>query len=124
MLPAAAYTPQVLCECLVYACCIRQRLPAGDVADLADLLHRLGLKARAGGSADLAAHQQAYCVLLAALLALLPLENAEGAGEDMRRVGEGAPGHARLVLRGLLRGLLRGVLRVVLRGLLWTRKAG
>ena len=79
---------QVLCECLVYACCIRQRLPAADVADLAELLHRLALKSRAagpsaGGTAAgvaLAAQQQAYLVLLAALLALLPLENAEGAG--------------------------------------------
>lgn len=49
---------QVLCECLVYACCIRQRLPAADVADLADLLHRLGLKARANSGADLTAQQQ------------------------------------------------------------------
>ena len=79
---------QVLCECLVYACCIRQRLPAADVADLADLLHRLALKSRAAGPGSsgavsglgLAAQQQAYLVLLAALLALLPLENAEGAG--------------------------------------------
>lgn len=92
-LPSA---PQVLCECLVYACCIRQRLPAGNVADLAGLLHHLALKARSAGASSagaggagaggaaaglaLAAQQQAYLVLLAALLTVLPLENAEGAG--------------------------------------------
>lgn len=70
---------QVLCECLLYACCIRQRLTPADVSDLADLLHRLALRARAGGGADLAAQQQAYVALFAALLALLPLENADGA---------------------------------------------
>lgn len=70
---------QILCECLVYACCIRQRLTAADITDLVDLLHRLGLKARAAAG-DLAAQQQAYVVLFAVLLTLLPLENAEGAG--------------------------------------------
>ncbi|KAL4853554.1 Nuclear pore complex protein NUP205 [Chlorella vulgaris] len=69
----------VLCECLVYACCISQRLTAADIADLVDLLHRLGLKARAGDGTDLSAQQQAYCVLLSILLALMPLENAVGA---------------------------------------------
>lgn len=69
----------MLCECLVYACCIRQRLTAADISDLIDLLHRLGLKARAAAG-DLAAQQQAYVVLFAVLLTLLPLENAEGAG--------------------------------------------
>ncbi|KAL4441042.1 hypothetical protein ABPG77_010473 [Micractinium sp. CCAP 211/92] len=68
----------VLCECLVYACCIRQRLTAADISDLIDLLHRLGLKARAAAG-DMAAQQQAYVVLFAVLLTLLPLENAEGA---------------------------------------------
>lgn len=80
---------QVLCECLVYACCIRQRLTATDVADLVDLGHRLGLRARAAGG-DLAAQQQAYVVLFAVLLALLPLENAEGAG--VRGSGEACSG--------------------------------
>lgn len=69
----------VLCECLVYACCIRQRVQPADITDLVDLQHRLALKARAG---DLAAVQQAYVVLLAVLLTLLPLENAEGADEE------------------------------------------
>ncbi|KAL4457392.1 hypothetical protein ABPG75_012257 [Micractinium tetrahymenae] len=68
----------VLCECLVYACWIRQRLTAADITDLVDLLHRLGLRARAA-TGDLAAQQQAYVLLFAVLLTLLPLENAEGA---------------------------------------------
>lgn len=86
-LPITCHPPmlQVLCECLVYACCIQQRMTPSDVADLADLLHRLGLKARAGGGGDLAAQQQAYVVLLAAMLTLLPLENAEGAGRQWGR---------------------------------------
>jgi hypothetical protein len=79
-LPGAFSWLQVLCECLVYACCISQRLTAADIADLVDLLHRLGLKARAGDGTDLSAQQQAYCVLLSILLALMPLENAVGAG--------------------------------------------
>lgn len=82
-LPRPAAPPlQVLCECLVYAACIQQRVAPADIADLADLLHRLSLRARGGGGGDLAAQQQAYVVLLAALLTLLPLENAEGADAE------------------------------------------
>ena len=71
---------QLLCECLVYACCIQPRLPAADLCALSDLLHHLALRARGlgAGAALLAQQQQAYLVLLALLLTLLPLENAEG----------------------------------------------
>lgn len=32
--PTTPTRPQVLCECLLYACCIRQRLTTGDIADI------------------------------------------------------------------------------------------
>jgi hypothetical protein len=74
---------QLLCECLLYACCIQQRQRPADIIELLDVLHRLSLRARSGGGGGgdvLAAQQQAYSVLAAALCCLLPLENAEGAG--------------------------------------------
>ena len=37
---------QLLCECLVYAVCIRPRLTPGDLSCLVDLTHHLALKAK------------------------------------------------------------------------------
>lgn len=73
---------QLLCECLLYACVIKQRQRTADIIDILGVLHSLSLRARSAGAGgdSLAAQQQAYCVLAAALCCLLPLENAEGKG--------------------------------------------
>jgi hypothetical protein len=64
-------------ECLLSACCIRQRVPAADVRRLLDTLRHLSLKARASG--DTASALQASLCLVACLLVLLPAEGVEGA---------------------------------------------
>lgn len=69
---------QALCSCLLYACCIKQRLAPVDLARLLDLLHHLSLRARVAGGENLAAQHQASMVLLSVLLGVLPLEDAEG----------------------------------------------
>lgn len=82
---------QLLCsECLVYVACIRQRLGSRDVLALLDLLHHLGLKLQGSGPGDLVTLQQGYGVLMALLLALLPLESATAADAeaDERALGE------------------------------------
>jgi hypothetical protein len=67
-----------LCQCLFYACCIKQRTTGTDIERLLDLLHHLSLHARTPGPFQLAAQHQANLVLLSVLLTLLPLEDAQG----------------------------------------------
>jgi nuclear pore complex protein Nup205 len=66
-----------LCQCLFYACCIKQRLSGSDIERLLDLLHHLSLHVRTPGPFQLAAQHQANLVLLSVLLTLLPLEDAQ-----------------------------------------------
>jgi hypothetical protein len=54
----------LLCECLLYAVTIKQRLSAADIADLVDLLHTLALRWRGTGHGDLATLQQVSPSLL------------------------------------------------------------
>lgn len=67
-----------LCQCLFYACCIKQRISGTDIERLMDLLHHLVLHVRSPGPFQLAAQHQANLVLLSVLLTLLPLEEAQG----------------------------------------------
>lgn len=67
-----------LCQCLFYACCIKQRISGTDIERLLDLLHHLALHVRTPGPYQLAAQHQANLVLLSVLLTLLPLEDAQG----------------------------------------------
>ena len=162
---------QLLCECLVYACCIRQRLPTADVCALVracagggvwgqqqrlgcvgttaaparplaslpapahpsssrrrplpnapsppphthlfqpqvSLVHHLSLRVK-GLPGDLSHQQQAYTVLHATLLALLPLEG-DTAAAAAAAGGGGAAGEGGGGDRGALRALAvaRGV---------------
>jgi Nuclear pore complex scaffold, nucleoporins 186/192/205 len=67
-----------LCQCLFYACCIKQRISGADIERLLDLLHHLSLHVRTPSPFQLAAQHQSNLVLLSVLLTLLPLEDAQG----------------------------------------------
>ena len=94
-----------LCQCLFYACCIKQRLNSVDVERLLDLLHHMGLHARTPGPYQLSAQHQANLVLLSVLLTMLPLEDVGGdaqAHDDnaLRRLCENAGVGAKIASHG------------------------
>ena len=70
-----------LCQCLFYACCIKQRLSAADVEPMLDLLHHMALHARTPSLSarhHSTARHQSNLVLLSVLLPMLPLEDVQG----------------------------------------------
>ncbi|KAK9838304.1 hypothetical protein WJX81_003260 [Elliptochloris bilobata] len=77
----AARERTLLCECLVYALRVQQRVLPADVGALVDLLHSLALRTRGTGVGDMAAMHHAGVVLVGLLPALLPCDAAEEAGQ-------------------------------------------
>ncbi len=61
-----------LCECLVYACCIKQRMTASDIAGMLDVLHDLVQHDAAHGVFSMRIH--ASLIVVAIMLAMLPQE--------------------------------------------------
>ena len=61
-----------LCECLVYACCIKQRMTSSDIATMLDLLHDLMQHDAAHGVLSMRIH--ASLVVVAIMLSMLPQE--------------------------------------------------
>lgn len=81
-----------LCQCLLYICCIKQRMLADDIVQLIDTLHHLLLHARAHPTIDVSAqYHRATLVLLSLMLTLLPLETVlESDTEALRSLASSA----------------------------------
>jgi len=75
-----------LCECLVYACCINQRMAPSDIGALLDLLNDLMQHDAAHSIVSM--HQHASFIVIAIMLTLLPqeVENQEMKEDDIVRL--------------------------------------
>lgn len=94
-----------LCQCLFYACCIKQRMTPSDVERLLDLLHHMALHARTPGPHQLTAQHQANLVLLSVVLTMLPLEDVSGDAQTqddraLRELGQHAGVGAKIAAHG------------------------